>query len=324
MPTFLVTSRMNPALRARVEKAVTGGHSASPRTMRRVVAIARVVFVLTFLFGLRSFVSTRRRDAEELDRARRELAQRATERATALDPTELAAVSRVSSWLSKLSAPTFEELVAEDVRGPGALERMLREPFVWVRGPFDGFATAERSFETVRASGKDAFVYCLQDPPAQRTEKAVLEKVHLAQVPATNEERTAHVRRFQDAVVGLPLLAPAWIERVRGATEQTEVNALRRDWEHAPIDRAIAAAKASRLLVALDEPGDQPGPTELDGERSHIVRVALVDLAASKLLYASRRRVDPSWISEKRRPTLAMALDSCALAFDVLQGVAKK
>lgn len=315
---------MNPALRERVEKAVTGGKATSPRTVRRIVAIARVVIVLTFILGVRTFVTARRRDADDLERSRRELLERTSERSRALAAAEAAAVPRIATWLSRLSAPTFDEVVSDEVRAPGALARKLLEPLVWVRGPFDGFATSERTLETVRASGKDAFVYCLLDPPAQRTEKAVIEKVRLAQSPTSGEERTGHVRRFHDAVVGLPLLAPAWADRVRAAQEQSEITTLRRDWERAPIDRAIAVAKTSLLLVALDEPGDRPGPTELDGERSHVVRIALVDLDAAKVLYASRRRVDPSWISESRRATHAMSMDSCALAFDVFDGLTKK
>ena len=71
------------------------------------------------------------------------------------------------------------------------------------------------------------------------------------------------------------------------------------------------------LVVAMDEPSDGGGPTELDGERAHAIRIGVVDLAASKILLRIRRLVDPSWISLAKKSEYANGLDSCGLAFDV-------
>jgi hypothetical protein len=67
----------------------------------------------------------------------------------------------------------------------------------------------------------------------------------------------------------------------------------------------------------MDEPGDGGGPTELDGERAHHVRLFLVDMVASKTLLRVRRLVDPTWISLAKKSDYASGLDSCGLAFDV-------
>jgi predicted RNA binding protein with dsRBD fold (UPF0201 family) len=75
-------------------------------------------------------------------------------------------------------------------------------------------------------------------------------------------------------------------------------------------------------LLALDEPGDQGGPTELDGERPHSVRVGLVDLSTKKVLLRMRRHVDPRWLSASARAELASGIDSCELALQVHKAVA--
>lgn len=328
MPTFLVTQKMNPALAARVEKAVSGGRATSPRVMRLGMAGARVVFVLAIVLGIRAILLSRQHDAAEVERLRGDLSSRVGARIGTVSPEDLGAVSRASSWIERIAstpAGDFSETVAPEVADPDALGARLAAPLVWVRGPVAGFATPTLLADTARVSGKDALLYCLLDPPAARTEKAVLEKVRIVQSagPAF-DERTASVRRLDEAVIGLPFLSSQWAERVRTQTDRNALVLLGREWERAPIDRAIAAAQARLFLFALDEPGDQPGPTELDGERSHVVRVALVDLSKSAVLLATRRRVDPSWISEARRPTQASALDSCALAFDIRGGLRKK
>jgi hypothetical protein len=71
------------------------------------------------------------------------------------------------------------------------------------------------------------------------------------------------------------------------------------------------------LLMVMDESGDGKGPTELDGERPHDVRVALVDLASARMVLRLRRHVDPAWIGTAARSEHASGLDGCALAFDV-------
>jgi len=110
---------------------------------------------------------------------------------------------------------------------------------------------------------------------------------------------------------------------VRSAPDAAELARLRKELQRAPVDRAKQAVGAQMLLAAFDEPGERGGPTELDGERPHAVRIVLVDLAAEKVLLRIKKRVDPAWISVERRPTYASGLDGCALAFDVHESLRK-
>ena len=306
MATFLVTAKMNPALRARVEKAVHGGRATSPLLMRRIISVARFALVLGLAFSIYSVVTNRRRDRRELDFAKAELVEAASKERASLSGHDLAAVPRVETWLGKLASTDFPETVADEIRAPGALQATLSAPVVYVRGPLDGFKDSAKVAQTAVVSAKDSLLVCLMDPPAARTEKAVLEKVRVAYAGGgALEEKTANVRRLHEANVGLPFLMTSWSERVQSAGERGEVIQMRRDFERAPIERAKAAAKSNLLLVAIDEPGDGTGPTELDGERPHFVRVALVDMRNGKILLGTRRRVDPSWISPAKKPTHA-------------------
>lgn len=325
MATFLVTTKMNTALRARVEKAVHGGRATSPRTIRRVVSLARFALVLALGLGIYTVVTNRRSEQRELERVRSELVALARSHAEGLGPNDLGAVARAESWLARVASPGFSETVVDELRAPGALEAKLSGPLVWVRGSLDGFGTPSAVAESIAASGKDALLLCMLHPPPARTEKILLDKIRPVYVGGPElEDHTANARRLHEAAVGLPYLLPPWSERVRAAADRGELSQLRRDLERAPVERAKLAAKAGLLLVALDEPGDGSGPTELDGERPHFVRVALIDVVASKVLLGTRRRVDPSWISDAKKPTRSMGLDSCALAFDVHEAVRRK
>jgi len=145
----------------------------------------------------------------------------------------------------------------------------------------------------------------------------------LARVLASGADdgNTAHVQRLDDGEVTLPILLSAWSQAVASASDAATLAARRRQLEKAPVERGVLALKSEVLLVAMDEPGTGKGPTELDGERAHDVRVGVVDLAAARVLLRVRRHVDPTWVSEARRPVYASALDGCALALDVRERV---
>ena len=107
--------------------------------------------------------------------------------------------------------------------------------------------------------------------------------------------RAAHVERLHDAFAGIAVpRSGVGDARVRPPRKCASSISCERAFERAPIAGAKRAAKAPLLVFAMDEPGDGRGPTELDGERPHEVRVGVVDLAAAKLLLRLRRRVDPS------------------------------
>ena len=321
MPTLLVTSKMSPALAARVEASVSGrrGRPSTQRfTTPRLMSIVRLVIVLTVVSVVVAVVMVRRGEQQAFDRGRASLLATVQKESAQLTPADRGAVARIEAWLPRMGGAFEGDLVVPELRAPGALGALVMRPMVYVRGPLEDFASIEGSRRAAAASLKDALVVCLADPPSARTEKALLPKVRVAYGSvASVETRTPNVRRLHEAEVGMPLLSPPWSARVVAAKEPKELAALRTELERAPLARARQAVRAEILLVAVDEPGAPGGLTELDGERAHDVRVAVVDLAAGKVLVRVRRRVDPTPWTQTSRTEFASGLDACALAFDV-------
>jgi hypothetical protein len=193
---------------------------------------------------------------------------------------------------------------------------------MYVRGSMVQLTRKTGLAEVAATSLKDPFLVCLVEPPASRSETALLARVREAYSNEA-EQHSTQVRRFREAQVGLPFLLPAWAENVRSADTPEKLERLRDEFEKVPIDAATQAAKAGLLLFAMDEPGEAGGPTELDGERAHFVRVGLVDLPSARVLLRMRKRVDPSWISAAKRPLFASGLDGCALAFDIREALGR-
>lgn len=319
MPTFLVTSRMAPELAARVEKAVTGRPAAARgKVTPRVIALLRLVLVATAIFGGYTLLSGRRKVQQAFVHDRNALLARIDAEAASLTPQELDAVPRASGWLGRLAGPYEGDYVADELKKPGALEATLAAPTVYVRGPLADLTTSAKLAEAAATSVKDGLVVCLLSPPATRNEKEMLEKVRIAfGGGAKLEQATPNVHRLHDAMIGLPFLLPSWSNQVRAASDAEEVARLRVAFERAPIARAKGAAKSELLLAVHDEPGDGQGVTELDGERPHDIRLAIVDVKRSVVLLRQRKHVDPSFISVAKRPTYAAALDGCGVAYDV-------
>ena len=319
MPSFLVNAKMNPELAERVLASVRGrkrkaGPAARRTDLRRVIAITRVAVVIAAAFAVYVVVNIRRTAQREVERSRAQLLELVRAKGADLSDDDRSSLARVESWLVKLSGA-----YDGDVRGDLAA---LSRPMIYVRGDLASFAAPDRIAQVAAVSYKDALLLCLMDPPKTRLEPELLAKVHLARAGgAVMEDHTPNVRRLHDLEVGLPFLLPPWSERVRTAEDAGDLSRLKRELERAPIDRAKQAARASVLLVAMDEPGE--GATELDGERPHDVRIALVDLAASTVLFRARRHVDPKWITPAKRPTNAADLDGCALAHDVHEDLNK-
>ncbi|MBE7484093.1 MAG: hypothetical protein HS104_29510 [Polyangiaceae bacterium] len=322
MPSLLVTKKMSPELAARVQAAVDGrrappGAKLAPRatSLLRIGATALIVVTCVWL-GL-----SLHRAHRALEARRGELSERVRTEAAELGPDEHAALTRVLPWLPLFAGAYPGDLVADELRPSGAFASVLGRPTLYLRGPLSSFA--DRVDESAASSFKDAFVLCLHAPPTARTEPLLKAKARAAMsgraealLPA------AGVERLHDVMIGLPFLSPDWDKKVGAARSREELGRLRRDFERAPIARAKAGARAKLLLVVVDEPNTEPGPTELDGERPHDVRVGLVDLGTRKVLLRLRRRVDPSWISPTARAEYASGIDSCALALDVHAAVA--
>ena len=325
MATLLVTPKMPRALAARVEASVSGrrGMPSRRRFTPRLVSIVRMGVVMAIL-SLVSFVALAWRGEKlAFEKDRGALLVAVQKESATLTDADKGAVARIEAWLPRFGGTYEGDFVAPELRGGGgagaaAMAALVARPIVYLRGPLEDFGSVEGARRAAGASLKDAFTVCLADPPPARAEKALLPKVRSAYGSvAAVEQRTPNMRRLGEAETGMPLFAPPWTARVLAAKEPKELTALRTELERAPLARAKQAVRAEVLLVVVDEPGAAGGLTELDGERAHEVRVAFVDLAASKVLLRLRRKVDPSPWSQSARTDFASGLDACALAFDV-------
>lgn len=311
MATFLTTSKMSPELAARVEASVSG-RKRSPTPSRlspRLVAGTRVIIALVILGVVVVVSSSWQRRASEEEQLRLALLTDVERESQSLAPHEHQLVSRAHALLQEAAKPMGDEVLPSEA----ALVQVLAAQSVYVRGPVEAFDT--RAAEATRESVKDTFVLCLVEPPAQRTEKALLARVQVAYTGGL-EERTANVHRLHTAALALPLLTRAWMQEVEQASH-VELAKLRTAFNRAPMDRAKAAAKATHLIYLLDEPAAPDARIELDGASAHAIRVGIVEIATGKPVLRVRRNVDPAWISNDNRLQLGKSLNACRLAFDL-------
>lgn len=324
MPTFLVNEKMNPALAARIHASVRGDshaktESASPRQKRLLGSAARLSAVVLVGLAVHSFLSFRAHEASELSMARTSLVNDVKKHASSLSLPEKNLVERVSVKLASASAGYEGDLVSSEVRASG-LTAWLARPTVYVRGPIAAFGEPKTLTEVALSTRKDPLLVCLVEPPKSRDEKAVLEKVRAVYMGGA-DSRTPQQSLLGDAILGLPLLTPSFEQRAAVARDVPEVRRLRRELEKAPLEAAKKAARAEVLVYAMDEPGHGNGPTEIDGERAHDVRVGVVNLVTGAVLVRLRRPVDPAWISSTARVVYASGMDGCLLALDVRASV---
>jgi hypothetical protein len=320
--TFLTTPKMSPALAARIEASVRGRRGRPAALAPRLVSIARLGVVAFIVLVVVMLMRLQKQDRDALEGARASLLDAVRAESSQLAGGDQELLVRVEASLVRAAGAYEGDRIDDALRAPGALAAALARPMVYVRAPLRELVSASRIAEAASVSSKDPLVTCLLDPPASRAEKALLSKVRATHArTAAAEEKTANVHRLHDAEVGLPFLLPRWSDAVRAAKEPADIGRLRRDLERAPLVEAKRAAHASALLYVMDEPGDGTGPTELDGERAHFVRIGLVDLASSNVVLRLRKRVDPAWISQSARSEYASGLDGCLAALDVRDSV---
>ncbi len=325
MPTLLTNAKMDPALAARVEGSVTGKRPGPTKRRPGLVAFARVAAVLVVIFVVQSVVGFKRREHDELGRVRGDLLRSLHAHTDTLGDAEKKAPQRMEEALVALARPSDGEKIAPELVREGALDAVLGRPIVYVRGPLANFASSKLVAPAAEMSSKDAFVLCLLHPPSSRAEKDVLSQVRIAYGRDGGLDAvTSNVRRLHEAESAAPFFAPKLLARVESSSDFEELASIKKDLAHAALDPEHRALKATLLLAVFDEPGEGSGPTELDGERRHPVRVTLLDLASSSVLLSTRRTVDPSWVSAAKRPEYAAGLDSCLLAMDVRAAVAAK
>lgn len=327
MPTLLVNSKMGPGLAARVRASVCGT-TAAFRVVRGRARARRWASVLRFGVVLAAMAivcvgsSVRRRARVRLERDRVDLVEEERRRETGFVPPDRARIAGVEAWVDRLAKRYEGDLIAPELRVSGAIGALRQRPGIYLHAPVTAFAGSGSIAAAAKTSFKDALLLCLLDPPSSRTEGALLGRVLVAYRGGWPvEQATSQVRLLEEAEAALPVLAGPWQRDVRNAQSVPELDALKQALRKAPVERGVKAAEAEVLVVALDEPG-LGGPTELDGERAHDVRLSIVDLVKSEVLLRTRRHVDPAWISASRRNQYATGLDECATAFDVLASTA--
>jgi hypothetical protein len=310
VPTLLVTRRMSPALAARVQAAVSGPQ-ARRRSLKSVLRILTFAFVIASVVGVLHFREQRR---QKLEAQRAELQSRLRQAGQTLTRSDRELPARAASAIALEAAASYPgDLLPQDLRSETRLSEALSLPTLYVRGPLDALGRPERVSEVAASSSKDAFVLCLLAPPEARSEKAL----RLKASAAYNQNGTQHIERLAPLLQALPLLGRDWAQRIESAETALALQTLHKLVEAAPLAAAVRAAKARQLLLVLDETGAGTGPTELDGERAHPVRVVLTDLVSGAARLRYRQLVDPTWLSDRARAQYASGIDSCALAMDL-------
>lgn len=318
MATFLVTPRMNPELRARVERAVSpqararykaaGLGMKSPFASREGFRPARLLplLALVVLGGL--FAAMMIHERRELEAERSALLRELGELRAGLPAGYAGLVAETDRLLVEAAAEGEEpEVVDPALRPEGAFDAALRRPALYVHAPAAELRNARLVDDAARGSDKDAFLVCLLYPPASTSERDLLAKVRgVYFAGAKVEDETANVRRLAEARLGLAVLAPAFEESVRAAQDRNVLKRLRRDLEKAPVALAKKAAGAEVVLIVADSAGG--------------ARVTLVDLAAKKTLLRVRRRAEELALSA-RASSQREEIEACSLAVAVRRAV---
>lgn len=305
---------MSPALAARVQAAVSG-RQAPRRPFKSLLRMLTFAFVVASVVGVVRF---RQQRQQRLETQRAELLATLQQAGHSLTRTDRELPARVAAAIAlEAAAGYLGDQLPQELRNEAQLMAALSRPTLYLRGPLDALARPERVSEVAASSSKDAFVLCLLAPPEARTEKALRHKASAAYAQSKSLEVTQHVERLAPLLQALPLMGHDWTRRIQAAETAPALQTLQKLVDAAPLAAAVRAAKARQLLLVLDEPGAGSGPSELDGERPHPVRVVLTDLTSGEARLRFRHGVDPAWLSDQARAQYASGIDSCALAMDL-------
>lgn len=325
MATLLVNHKMNPALAARVHASVTGqrGKLSAPHSTARWMSRVRFGVVAGLVVLVVSIGVSLRREKAELEQARAALLLQWSAQADSLSTQDQSFTERAEKSLNGLTGPFTSDLVADELKTPGAFAKALTRPAVYVRGALSALEGSSAAVARAASdSGKDTLLLCLMDPPPARDEKTLLAKARLALSGGNAFLQATHsALRLFDAEVGLPILLPPWSERIKTAKSTPDLQRIERELKRAPLASAKRALRAELLIAVLDEPSDKGTVTELDGEAPHYIRLNVIELYSAKALLKMRKRVDPGWVTPNRRSQYARELDGCRFALDVLATV---
>ncbi len=321
MGTFLTNSKMNPALRERIEASVRAGSprvpGAAPSRLRpRVVAVVRVAAAAGLIAAVVSVLVMWRRTTREFEQSRAALLMDVRARAAAFTAPQRRMVEQIEGLLLDADDPSAPDYIAPALTKPRALQALLDRPSVYLRGPSAAFGNVSALRALSAEASQDAFIHCLIRPPSARNEKAVLAAVRAAYDGDVASE-AVQVGQLHAARMALPFISQPWLERVETVTSSAELKHMRRQFERAPLQKALRVARALHVVAVLDEPKAAGAVVEIDGATAHRVQVVLYEIASGKQLLRLRRSVDPAWVSEKHRSAAARDLNSCRLALDV-------
>jgi len=304
MPTLLTNRKMDPALRARIERSLEARGSAEA-SAARLRALMRFATLAIVVFAIGYMISKRHAAKSALETQRTTLLETWTKKTAEITANDEKARARDEQLLEAL-AGVYEG----DVALPTKLDRTI----VYVRGPIESFRSTATIPKAAAQSLEDAFARCFVEPPRTKSEKDVLAKVRAVYTGSVGG--LPNLERLETAYATERILGPQWIARAKTTPSEKELAAMQTELDHTPFDRALVAWRAELLLAVMDEPGDTNVPAELDGERPHDVRVALVETKTGRALLRMHAHVDPSVWSAATRPEYATGLDACALAFE--------
>ena len=318
MATFLVTPRMNPALRARVERAVSpkararhkaaGLGMASPFASGQKLRPARLLPVIALVVIAGLFVAMLIHERRALEAERSALLSEIGELRAGLPAGHEGLIAETERILVEAAGEEdAPEIIDPTLRPAGALEAALRQPTLYVHALAAELRDARRMDDAARGSDKDAFLVCLLYPPASTSERDLLAKVRgVYFAGAKVEDETASVRRLAEARLGLAVLAPAFEGSVRAAQDRNALKRLRRDLQKAPVELAKKAAGAKLMLIVADS--------------AAWARVTLVDLGAKRTLLRVRRPTEELALSA-RASSQREEIEACSLAVTVRKAV---
>ena len=318
MATFLTSPRMNPALAARVQRAVSHRVRANqnakrlgfhPFEGRSAFPVARVLpiaaFLLVVILGVTSHLAARR----ELEGERAAILAVLASRRAELPIGHEGFLSATDRFLAEAASEAPLPDVVDPSLKRAALDALLHRPAVYVRAAASELRDVTKIDDVAGASIKDAFLWCLLTAPST-TEAELLARVRGTYFGGAKlDEETANVRRLADARMGLEVLGPTFEEVVRKARDPATLKRLKRVLDAAPIEPARKAAAAEILIVVTD------APTAGGGRDS---RVTLVDLASKKVLLRVRPRLDEG---RGAKGAHREQLEGCGLALAVRRSV---
>lgn len=292
MATFLTSPRMNPALRARVERAVSPRVRAKQKAAalgyqpfegRAPFALARLLpiaaFALVLALGLTMHAAGRR----ELEAERGALLGALAARRAGLPPGYQGFVAATDRVLAEAASESPLPDFVDPALDRAGFDALVQRPSVYVHAAATELRDAKKLDDAVGASIKDPFLWCLLRA-STTGERELLAKVRGTYFGGAKlDEETATARRLGDARMGLDVLGPTFEDVVRHARDIPTLKRLKKVLDAAPAEQAARAAAAEILIVVSD--GVAPG-----GEKES--RVSIVEIATQRLLLRVRPRVE--------------------------------